>query len=121
VLRDVQLWSGRAKPDDEVDFMARFDKQVFIGQQIQLDGNEYFDCSFQRCSILMSGLGPFTLHGCSIENCRFGVGDPAAHVLRYMAALYAMGGEAQAMIEQVFNSIRTGEILGARIPDRSVS
>jgi hypothetical protein len=97
--------------------MPRFDKQVFVGEQIQLDGNEYFDCSFQHCSIVMSGLGPFTLHGCSIENCSFGVGGPAVHVLRYMAALYAMGGDAQTMIEQTFNSIRTGELLGTRTPD----
>lgn len=95
--------------------MARHEKSTFTGEKILLDGNEYFACHFERCTIMFHGTAPYNTSGCSFVHCRWGFGGPAALVLQFMNDLYKEGGEFRELVEQTFENIRMG-----RNPGRSV-
>ncbi|MGH7965644.1 MAG: hypothetical protein ACRERD_28155 [Candidatus Binatia bacterium] len=88
----------------------KFEKQIFEGQDILLDGNEFVDCAFTRCHLEFAGIMPsHGASGCTFNNCTWGFIGPANHTLAFLATLYGQGEEAQRLIENTFQSIRQNE------------
>lgn len=80
--------------------MARYNKTAFRGRAMVIDGNEYLGCKFENCTIVFCGAAPVVLDACTFEGCQWTFDGPAARTAQFMAALYQMGGSAQALIQR---------------------
>ena len=86
----------------------RFEKQVFRNQQIELDFNEFVDCRFENCNVVVRGLAMPAYRNCHFEACNFHFDGPAALTLTVLRdfhqnmhevaelAIKAIRGEFQA-------------------------
>jgi len=87
----------------------RFENQIYIGQEIHLDGNEYVKCKFEKCRLVYEGTASVGLVGCVFSNVAWTFSGHAANTLEFMTALYRGGGEGgRQLIEQTFENIRRG-------------
>ena len=82
----------------------KFSDRVFSDETIDLDGNEYYGCSFQRCGLRYSGgtIPHFT-------DCRFDAGSflfdkGAGSTVEFLRELYHAG--LQQNVEAFFEHIR---------------
>lgn len=89
----------------------KFSNQVFDNQQILLDGNEFIDCTFNKCHIETAGILVGISRGCKFDRCTWGFIGPAATTISFMAALYAQGGQAPDMVETWFEQIRKNKVI----------
>jgi hypothetical protein len=71
---------------------------------VQLDGGTFVGCTFERCTLVISGLIPFHLEGCNFPTCKWEFAGPAANTLGILTQLYA--GGAKELIEKTFDNIR---------------
>jgi len=71
----------------------RFEKTTFTGETITPEGNEYFDCVFQKCNVVFNASsGTFTFQGCNFRECRFGLGGAARTTVLLLKGLYQSFG-----------------------------
>ena len=80
---------------------------------VRLDGDEYHNCTFQTCTVEIGGMANLVLKDCTFTDCQWVFTEAAATTLAIMAQLY--GGaipDGDALIEQVFASIRQGSGYG---------
>jgi hypothetical protein len=89
--------------------------QIFNEVTISMDGGSFYDCTFNRCKLRVSGLLPVTLEGGSFNDCNWELIGPAANILTFLAGLYKLG--ARDLIEGAFRLIR-GEQVRAPITVR---
>lgn len=82
-----------------------FKEMTFKNQTLQLDGNEYVGCSFERCSLTFRGEDSSTLDNCSYVDVDFNFDGPAKATLDFLQSLYQAGYET--MVDEIFNSIRS--------------
>jgi hypothetical protein len=81
--------------------------QTFTDIQVFLDGSTFTNCTFVRCELVYSGFLPASLSGNRFDGgCRWSLTGPALNTLRFMSTLHQAGGGTQALIENVFDSIR---------------
>jgi hypothetical protein len=80
------------------------DSQAFRDLQICLDGGTFTNCTFERCTLIYSGVMPVELNGNDFHNCKWKVAGAAANTVGFIAALYRSGGKD--LIEHMFESIR---------------
>ena len=88
-----------------------FRDRTFEDVRIELDANQYVNCTFKRCRIVYSGAGPFSLDGCTFDDVRWQFSGRAANTLAFMQGMYhgsGLGG--RKLIEDIFNQIRFGEL-----------
>jgi hypothetical protein len=80
--------------------------QQFHDIRISLDGATFVGCTFERCTLVFSGLLPPHLAGNGFHNCKWEFAGPAAQTLGFMTSLYSQGGEFSKLIEMTFANVR---------------
>jgi hypothetical protein len=55
--------------------------EVFVGQQIELDGGWFEDCRFERCHVVFKGDRVFGLSRCTHDDATLLVVDGAARII----------------------------------------
>lgn len=93
--------------------MTKNEKQTFRGISVVLDGNQFFDCRFERCEIVYAGGEPPTLVNNGFTECQWAFRDAAGRTLSFLGAMYA--GGMQQLIEDTFNNIRGKPAAGVTI------
>jgi hypothetical protein len=64
----------------------------FIDDTVELDGNLFARCTFERCTLRFSGSANFMTTDCTTDGCEFALGDPARLVARQFRAMLSVGG-----------------------------
>ncbi|GBF05590.1 hypothetical protein DAERI_050099 [Deinococcus aerius] len=85
---------------------VKFQNQVFENTRVDLDGNEYRNCTFRRCTVVYSGGQVPLISGCDFNGCEFGFSDAAERTLIFMNRMYH--GGFQNIIEETLASVRSG-------------
>jgi len=78
--------------------------QTFSDVVVYLDGNSFYRCTFERCTIIISGLLGCTLVDPKFVDCKWTVNGPAENTFSLLSALYRAG--ATSLIESTFDQIR---------------
>ena len=78
--------------------------QTFTEITVYLDGGSFYDCVFERCTVVFSSLLPTTLHNPRFVDCTWQAKGPAEYTINFMASLYKVG--AHDLIENTFKTIR---------------
>lgn len=78
--------------------------QTFADKTVYLDGSSFYDCVFERCDLVFSGVLPATLSNPRFVDCRWQVVGPAQTTVGFLSALYRAG--AKDLIEATFDTIR---------------
>ena len=91
----------------------------FNGRDVLLDGNTLTGCTFSNCRVFFSGIMPGTLIANNFyEGIDWRFIGPAGLTLQFMSLLYLKTGEGgRTLIEQLFDDIRTGRVLGLESPE----
>jgi hypothetical protein len=82
--------------------------KTFTKTKVELDGQQFFNCTFEQCVMSYGGGGPPTLHGCTFGGCRWVFIDAADRTLQFMQAMYS--GGFQDVVEPTFDAIRKGSL-----------
>ena len=64
----------------------------FIDDTIDLDGNFFLRCTFERCIMRFNGTANYMTSDCTVDGCQFALGDPARLVVRQFRAMLSVGG-----------------------------
>ncbi len=83
-----------------------FTKQTIQNDHVLLDGNEFISCTFKNCNLEYRGYAGVGLAHCNFDGCNWSFGEPASNAIKFMAALYAQGGDARKLIERTFDTIK---------------
>jgi len=82
--------------------------KTFTNTKIELDGQQFFNCTFEQCVMSYGGGGPPTLHGCTLGGCRWVFIGASDRTLQFMQAMYS--GGFQDVVESTFEAIRKGSL-----------
>jgi hypothetical protein len=88
-------------------YFMRYEDKTFTNEDIVVDDNEFYNCTFIRCKIIIGGKG-MTLVGCVFESCPIVWDSYAATTIRILNALYHLGDIGQMEVEKVIHAIRYG-------------
>jgi hypothetical protein len=80
--------------------------QVFSDATVYLDGNSFYRCKFERCTVIINGYMGCTLVDPRFIDCKWKVSGPAENVFALLSGLYQAG--ATDLIEATFQQIRGG-------------
>ena len=82
----------------------RYEHTTLTGQVVQLDGNEFDHCTFERCTLVYSGGAVPSMTYCrTTPDCKWTLNGAAEQTLGFMTVLYPF---AKDMIEGTFDAIR---------------
>ena len=87
--------------------MSKFEGQTFKNEAIKLDGNEYTNCTFEKCELIYAGYGSVSLAGNEFIGCKWTFIDSAQRTIQFMTALYH--GGAKELIEKTIENIRKSQ------------
>lgn len=82
---------------------------AFENATLMVAGNEYHNCKLLRCTIVYDGTGGVGFSNCEFNGCKWKLTGPAAATIKYLQALYQVGGDGAALVESLFDAIRTGK------------
>ena len=89
-------------------------QRAFNGEQVQVDGVTFRNCSFTDCTLTYSG-GPRPMfHNCHFDNHTWQFSDAAQRTLEYMVGLvnmFAPTDVGQKIVTDVFNIVLAGKAL----------
>ena len=87
--------------------IKRVENQQFVGANVQIDGGcAYIGCSFDRCTLVFLGTGPWHLERNRFTpDCQLQLAGPAAGTINFLRSMYANG--MQGMVETLFQQIRS--------------
>lgn len=88
----------------------RHKNQSFKNSAVELDDNQFFGCTFQKCKLIYRGGKPPSIADCSFTEISIAFEDYAQNTLVFMTALYH-GGFSE-IIEATFNNIRGNKKVG---------
>jgi len=92
--------------------MATYRGKTFKDRVIKLDGNEYHDCTFERCKLRYAAAGKGVLSNNAIRECQWEFVGAALETIAFMTSLFHGLGPAGALVvEDLFTDIRTGRLL----------
>ena len=91
--------------------MSRVVGNTFKGMSILIDGSEYYECTFVRCTIRFGGkLEGLALVGCKFVDCTWELVYEADSTIEFLAQLYSGFGsgdpQGRDIVEGIFSSIR---------------
>ena len=87
----------------------KFEDQTFKDQDILLDGNQYIECTFNRCQIIFKGVESMALNNPTFSDCRWHFNGPAGNTLKFLSIVYGLGDNGKQLVEAIITSIREGE------------
>jgi hypothetical protein len=89
--------------------MAAIQNQRFADQTVELNGNSYSNCSFERCYLGYCGDGEPSLHACTFVDVTWVWEGAALATFRTLSAMYNhLGPEGRRIAEKVIDKIRSG-------------
>lgn len=89
--------------------MAEVKGGTFEGGHVDVDGNLYRDCTFEKCEIRYNGGPAPGFVGCSFNSCTLGLGGAASNTVAYLQAIYrGFGSWGAGSVEKLFEVIRGG-------------
>jgi hypothetical protein len=81
--------------------------QVFVDQELLVDGNEYVRCEFHHCTLVYHGDQDVTFQSCAVEDCTWRFAGSALRTLQFIHRFYHGFGEVgRAVVEDLFASLR---------------
>lgn len=83
---------------------VKYQNQTFEDVPVELDGNEFHNCTFTRCTFVYRGGGIPLLSGCTVTALKFSLDDAAGRTMLLLAQLYHTG--LQGAVESVFEGVR---------------
>jgi len=84
----------------------RHTKKTFSGDEVLLDGNEYYYCIFINCRMVYRG-GVGDLVGCTFNNTEWVFSGSAGNTLSFFKKLYVgFGRGGKVLVEQILEGIR---------------
>jgi len=87
--------------------MQQFQEQTFSHQAVVIDGNDYTDCVFEKCTLIYLGGTLPTLANCKLHDCRWEFREGADRTIGFLRALYhGLGDNGKQVIEQVVEAIK---------------
>jgi hypothetical protein len=102
IFRGIGVASPSRSRGREPKMIAK--NEVFTEVTVYIDGASFYDCRFERCTIVFSGLLPAVLHNPMFVDCRFEAAGPADTTIKFLASMYQAG--ARELIEATFDNIR---------------
>ncbi len=100
---------------DEPQFETTADAH-FADETIAIDGKEFVNCTFERCTITYSGGAIFFLPGSKFQDCTFEFQGPALRTLEALRVLHGFG--MQEFVGRITDWI-TGPRADASPPDEA--
>jgi hypothetical protein len=96
--------------------MAKIENRTYSKEAVNLDGNEFVNCTFNDCTLVYRG-GPLPrFAGNSIERCVWNFSDAAELTLRFIAGLYQAGEGGKDVVEKIFDQIRQANFKQTEMP-----
>ena len=84
--------------------MASFSKKTFNNQTINLDGNEYSQCTFRTCRLVYAG-GPLpTFKDFNFDNCSFELDGAADRTVAFLNSVAQIQGGA-SLLKSMFRGV----------------
>lgn len=87
--------------------MVRHQGGTFSNTRVDLDDQTYEGCTFERCTIVFAGRGPYKLSGCTFTDCQFVLDGAAALTVKYLADMHRLNAP---FVLEVLKGIRTGQV-----------
>lgn len=82
-------------------------KQEFNDDDVELDGNEFEDCTFKNCDLVFRARAPVSLNRCELYDCRWSFRDAAALTTGFLHGMTSMTGDfGRAMLINTFPVLR---------------
>lgn len=87
--------------------MTKNIRNTYKNCTVQLDNNEFVECTFDHCKLIYSGLGPVSLVSCHFTNVGWDFAGPARNTIEFLRGLYhGMGEGGRQLVERTFEDIR---------------
>lgn len=96
--------------------MAKIENRKYDNEVVNLDSNEFINCTFDGCTLVYRG-GPLPkFSGNSIDKCIWNFSDAAELTLRFIAGLYQAGDGGKDVVERMFDQIRNAQFKESETP-----
>lgn len=84
-----------------------YQDQTLVDTRVQVDGNKYSNCRFDRCAITFCGGAIPHIMDCTFNDCSWSFEDAAERTLQFMNLLYhGTGDHGRELIERTIEMIR---------------
>lgn len=71
----------------------RHERLALVRETVDIDGNEYVECSFLHCKIQFGGTALPTLVSCSFDGCTWKLVGAAALTAEFLRGIHNDGGQ----------------------------
>lgn len=89
----------------------RYESNTFVDMTLDLEGNEFVQCTFKRCTLVYSGGDHIHLDGCKFVNCKWGFKGAAARTVDFLSRFYQHPA-FRPLVEGTLEKIRRGATKG---------
>lgn len=87
----------------------RYADEAFKHQTIELDGNTFHDCTFDRCKLIFRAYDQIFFTRCLFTECDWTFGGPAETMLFFLQDLYhGLGFSGRELVDAMIVSIKAG-------------
>lgn len=86
--------------------------QVFDGERLVLDGEQYINCTFTGCALVYSGGVLPMMQYCKFDGCGFVLEESALRTMTFLAELVSGSDKGRDIVETLFMSILAGKVPG---------
>jgi hypothetical protein len=76
----------------------------FAGEEVQLDGREFVDCTFRNCALTYAGGTPFILGSPNLQGCTLEFVGAAQNTLNTLRGMQSCG--LGPFVDEIVTSIR---------------
>ena len=76
----------------------------FVEETVPLDGTEFYECTFTKCTLTFSGDAVFILAGCTLVESHFNLIGAARTTCEQLSAMHNFG--YSGWVERLFERIR---------------
>ncbi len=80
----------------------KYENETFTGSSVDLDGNEFIGCSFEKCTIVYSGGKPPLIGRCTFSDQRFEFRGAAANTVEFLKAMTAPDSGMKDLVRHTF-------------------
>ena len=89
-----------------------YDNQSFRDANVELTGNRFHGCTFERCKLIYRGDISPTFHDNQFKDSVFVFADAAMRTLYFLSNIYHAGPGGHEVVEDTFQRIRQRTIHG---------
>src|SRR5437588_10527763 len=85
----------------------RLEGSTFTGGRVEIDGNVFVGCVFDRTVLIYKGLAPVSMVECVFNNVEWAFDGPAANTLLFLKSIYhGIPDGGRQLVERIFEDIR---------------